>query len=366
MIGRIVAALLLAPCSLLAQAAAAHDSTRTVTWGAFVDAYYAWDANRPGPGNFDRAFTTQPARQDEFNVNLAFVEVKLAGARTRGRLALQAGTSVQSNYAGEPRTGSVSGPDLARHVQEAVVGVRAAQALWVDAGIYLSHIGQESWISRDDPTYTRSLIAEYSPYYETGVKATWAASAKLTVQLHLLNGWQNIAESNRAKALGLRLDYAASPHLTVGYANFLGNEAPDTARARTRVFNEAYLAWSAGPLGVWLTVDHGLQGRGPASGTSSWYGGAAIARVRLSPTVALAGRLERYADPDGVIIAAGTAGAFVANGASVGVDVDAGGGALWRTELRGYRASHAVFPLRGGAGSSREDAFVVSSLALTF
>lgn len=364
-------AALLVPGVLAAQApappaTAAPDTSRAVTFGAFVDTYYAWDANHPGPGNFDRAFTTQPARQDEFNVNLAFVEVKLAGARTRGRLALQAGTSVQSNYAGEPRTGSVSGPDLARHVQEAVVGVRPAKALWVDAGIYLSHIGQESWISRDNPTYTRSLIADYSPYYETGVKATWAAGAKLTVQLHLLNGWQNISETNRAKALGLRLDYVVSPHLTVGYADFVGNEAPDTAPARARVFNEVYLAWSAGRLGVWLTVDHGLQGRRPAPGTSTWYGGAAIARVRLSPTFALAGRVERYADPDGVIVSTGTAGSFVANGASVGVDVRVPSGVLWRTEVRGYRARDRVFPRRGGGSFSRDDAFLVSSLALTF
>jgi hypothetical protein len=190
----------------------AQDSARTVTLGGFVDAYFAWDFNRPGPGNFDRSFTTQPARHDEFNVNLAFVELKLSGPQVRGRLALQAGTSVQANYAGEPTTGAVSGPDLARHIQEAVVGVRAARTLWIDAGIYLSHIGQESWISRDNPTYSRSLIAEFSPYYETGVKATWAAGSRLTAQLHVLNGWQNISETNQDKAVGVGRADLLSPH----------------------------------------------------------------------------------------------------------------------------------------------------------
>jgi hypothetical protein len=45
------------------------------------------------------------------------VETKLDGPRIRGRLALQAGTSVQSNYAAAPRIGLVSGPDLARLIQ---------------------------------------------------------------------------------------------------------------------------------------------------------------------------------------------------------------------------------------------------------
>ncbi|HEV2671314.1 MAG TPA: outer membrane beta-barrel protein, partial [Gemmatimonadales bacterium] len=247
--------------SLLALSGQTRDTTRTLNWGAFVDTYYAWDFNRPGAGGFDRAYTTQPARHDEFNVNLAHVEVRLAGPRTRGRLALQAGTSVQSNYAGEPQTGTVSGPDLARHIQEAVVGVRLASRLWIDGGIYLSHIGQESWISRDNPTYSRSLIADYSPYYEAGVKATWTASSKLTGQFHILNGWQNISETNTDKAIGMRLDYAATPNVALGYANFVGNEAPDTVASRLRVFNEVFGLVTSGPLNFWLTLDYGLQRR---------------------------------------------------------------------------------------------------------
>jgi hypothetical protein len=342
----------------------AQDTARTVTVGGFVDAYYAWDFARPGPASFDRAYTTQAARHDEFNVNLAYLELKLSGPRVRGRLALQAGTSVQSNYAGEPTTGAVSGPSLARHIQEAVVGVRASGSLWVDAGIYLSHIGQESWISRDNPTYTRSLIAEFSPYYEAGVKATWAATRRLTAQLHVLNGWQNIAETNHDKAIGLRLDYVVSPHLSVGYDNFIGNEAPDTAASRLRVFNEVLAALNAGRWQGWITLDYGLQRRAPAAGTSSWYGGAAIVRYAAGAKVALSARLEAYADPDGVIVATGTPSAFRATGASLGVDVTPAPGTLWRTEVRALAARHAIFPV-GGGGFSANDSFLVSSLALT-
>src|SRR5581483_2607069 len=173
--------------------------------------------------------------------------------RVRGRLALQAGTSVQSNYAGEPTNGAISGPTLARHIQEATAGFLVTRGLWVDAGIYLSHIGQESWISRDNPTYTRSLIADYTPYYEAGVKATWAATSRATLQLHALNGWQNISETNDDKALGFRVDYVVSPHVTVGYDNFLGNELPDTVVARVRFFNEVFGAFTGGNISAWLT-----------------------------------------------------------------------------------------------------------------
>jgi hypothetical protein len=351
-------------CTLAPTVMAAQDTTRTVTVGAFVDTYYAWDFNRPGPGNLDRSFTTQPARHDEFNVNLAHVELKLSSERTRARLALQAGTSVQSNYAGEPRLGGIAGPELARHVQEAVAGVRVAPGLWVDAGVYLSHIGQESWISRDNPTYSRSLIADYSPYYETGIKATWSASPKLTAQLHVVNGWQNISETNTDKAVGLRLDYAASSHLVLGYSNFVGNEVLDTVPSRVRVFNELLALATAGNASVWVTADVGRQQRA-GGGWSTWYGGAVIGRVKVSPGVALAGRVERYGDPDGVIVATGTPDAFRVSGASVNLDVTVAGNALWRTELRGFSARDPIFPRHGGAGVSNRNGFLVSSLALT-
>ncbi len=149
---------------------AAADSGPKVTLGAFIDAYYAWDRDRPA--NFDRAYTTQPARHAEFNVNLAFVEATVAGPRYRGRLAPQWGTSVQANYAGEPRLGGISGPSVSQFLQEATVGYQVAPTLWVDGGIFFAHTGMEGWISRDNLTYSRSLIADFSPFYETGVKVT--------------------------------------------------------------------------------------------------------------------------------------------------------------------------------------------------
>jgi len=173
----LAAAALLAPAALAAQpptqtpaapppaadttarAAAPADSAPTIRFGGFVDGYYAYDAGRPA--SRDRSFAggalfgTQPARHNEFNVNLAFVDATLTSDRYRGRLALQFGTSVQANYIGEPRQGQVSGPDVQQYIQEAVAGYRIGKGLWVDGGIFFSNMGMESWISSDNPTYTR-------------------------------------------------------------------------------------------------------------------------------------------------------------------------------------------------------------------
>lgn len=357
------------PTMLVAQAGwpatATTDTTAKVTVGGFVDTYYAFDFNQPA--NLDRAFTTQAARHDEFNVNLAFVEVKLDAPRMRGRLALQTGTAVQANYANEPRKGAISGPDLARFIQEAVVGTRIASNLWIDGGIFLSHIGMEGFISRENPIYTRSLVADYSPYYESGLKATWQATSTLSALFTVVNGWQNISETNAAKSAGVRLDYSPSSATTLSYFNYGGDEALDSATHRQfRFYNGVGFRRVLSPKALVMgEVDYGMQGHASGSGHSTWHGGMVTGRYEVAPTAAIVGRVERYSDRDQVILVTGVAQGLSANGASLGVDVTPQPRVAWRSELKGLLGDGAVFPKRTGSRSTSE-LFVVTSLALSF
>lgn len=354
---------LLAGSALLALPVLAQDSARpAITFGGFIDGYYAYDFGRPG--SIDRFFTTQPARHNEFNVNLAFVEARLTHWKVRGRLALQAGTSVQSNYAAEPGIGAISGSSLSRHIQEAYAGVRLSEKLWVDGGIFYSHIGQESWASRDNPTYSRSFIADYTPYYSTGVRAVWQVSSRLTAHFHLVNGWQIISESNGSKSGGIRLEYAASPSLLLGYSNFIGNELPDSVESHVRFFNQGFARATLGRTTWWLTLDYGRQDTDLEDG-ASWVGGALIGQVQASARLALSARLERYSDPDQIIILTGQSAGFQTWSGSVGLDLKVADVALWRVELRAMRGDDPLWPDRDGP-PRRDGGFVVTSLGLSF
>jgi hypothetical protein len=354
------------------RAQAATDTTVKLTFGAFLDGYLAWDFGRPP--SFDRSFaggslfTTQPARHNEFNINLAYLEARLDGQRVRGRLALQAGTSVQSNYSGEPANGAVSGPTLGRFIQEAVAGAKLSDNLWVDGGIFFSHMGMESWISRDNLTYTRSLVAEYSPYYQSGVKITWTPSAKLTAQADIVNGWQNISENNTGKGAGIRLDYVADSAFTVSYYNFFSDEAG----SQLRTFNGIGLKRVSGKLTILGEFDVGSQNHASGGGSSStWYGYTAVARVQPMPKVAVNSRFEGYSDRDQTIIVTGSSAygpnpPFEGMGASLGVDVAPQARLLWRAELRGFNNKAALFPNGSGGAPKKTNAMLVTSMALTF
>jgi hypothetical protein len=340
----------------------AADTAVRVKVGAFIDGYYAWDTGRPRA--FDRAYTTQPARHNEFNINLAFVEATLRGERIRGRVALQAGTSVQSNYAAEPRVGSVSGGDLMRSVQEATVGVRVHPRLWVDGGVYFSYIGLESWISRDNPTYTRSLIADYTPYYLSGVKLTWQVAPQLVAQAHVMNGWQNVSESNADKAVGTRLEWRPHPTLSLGWGTFIGNQQPDSVPARPRLFNQVTARWLPAGWDLSATLDLGRQRR-PTAGSDHWTGSALVVRRAVSGTTAVVARVEHLFDRGQVLVVTGTRDGFRTTGASLGLDKTLDQRVLWRTEARAFRSGDAVWPQGGRAAADRRSALLVTSLALT-
>jgi len=52
-----------------------------------------------------------------------------------------------------------------------------------------------------------------------------------------------------------------------------------------------------------------------------WYGATLVGRLWVTPTWALAARVERFADGDGVLATTASGAPFRTNGASVGIDV---------------------------------------------
>lgn len=372
MVRSFAAVLLAVPLALSAQSDSAKRASSPpspqVTWSGFLDTYVAWDAGRPR--TLDRGFSTTAARHGEFNVNLAHIAAAYESPNVRGRLALQAGTSVQVNYAAEPRVGAASGPDLSRMLQEAYAGVRLGQGLWVDAGLYFAPFGRESWISADNWTYTRSLIADNSPYYQTGVRLSWQATPTLAAQFHLINGWQNISETNDDKAIAASLDWTVAKGHVLSWDAFAGNEQPDSLPRRLRVFNE--ISWQGAltdRLEAMATFDLGQQARSTSTGgTATWWGTALIARQAVTPgRVWVALRGEAYHDPDRVIVQPTGTAALVTRGGSVNLDVAPQPGVLWRTELRTLRGREAIFDDRDAAGGlARRNVVLVTSMSWRF
>lgn len=331
----------------------AQDQPKTTVSG-FADVYYCYDFSKPI--SRDRSFTTQPMRHNEFTLNLGMIDVKYQGPAVRGRFAFQTGTYVQSNLAAEP--------SLLKNVLEASVGSEIGSDVWVDLGIFPSHIGFEGIVSKDNWNYSRSLLADYSPYYESGIRVTATLSGRLTVRGLLLNGWQNIAETNDSKAFGSQVQYKPSESVLLNWSTFVGNEQPDSLSPLLRVFNDLYaVATLSGNWSVAVVFDFGMQKHAGGDSYDSWHASSVMIRCSLSDQWALAGRLEYFHDSHGIIIPTGTPDNFTTTAASANVDYAPAPNLVWRLEVRGFGSRDAIYPTR--TGFKVADGFVVLSAAVS-
>ncbi|MBC5992251.1 porin [Pontibacter cellulosilyticus] len=321
---------------------------------AGVDVYYAYDFSEPF--SKDRLFTTQAFRHNEFNLNWGFIQADYNAARVRGTLALHTGTYVQANYAAETN-------ELTRLIAQANAGVKLAEGVWLDMGILPSHIGYESTFSINNEIYTRALMAENSPYFETGAQLTANVSESITLKFLVLNGWQNIQETNDAKSLGFGISYAPTNELILSYNNYYGNEAPTGVDAKRRYFHNVYVGYTFSErFNVAGSIDYGRQELWDSNEKGSWYAGLLLARYRLSSKFAVAGRVEHYNDRHQIIITTNTPEGFQTSSASLNLDYMPTPNFKWRAEVRGYTSEDRVFV--GEDGAQYDNLLLVTSFAV--
>jgi hypothetical protein len=231
-----------------------------------------------------------------------------------------------------------------------------------------SHIGFESAVGKDDWTLTRSLVAENSPYFETGVKLGYTSEkGDWQFALLALNGWQRIRfrDGYTGVSFGTQATWKPSDKVTLNHSAFFGNDTPDTARL-FRQYHNLYGVFQLDPkLGLIAGVDIGWQERSPdGKGMNAWASPVAILRYSPKEKWAMALRAEYYADPDGVIVATGTPNGFRTRGMSLNLDHKPIRKMMLRVEGRLLRSRDAIFMKDGQAKNSNASVAVSVAVSL--
>jgi Putative beta-barrel porin-2, OmpL-like. bbp2 len=274
---------------------------------------------------------------------------------------LQAGTYVQDNYAAEPA--------LLKNIFEANAGfsISKKNRLWIDAGIFGSHIGFESAITSDNWTLTRSLLAENSPYYLAGAKMTYKPKEKWELAALVLNGWQRIqrVSGSSLPSFGTQLKYTKSDKWTLNWSTFIGTDDPDLIR-RMRYFSNLFAQVQINKkFGLIAGFDLGAQQR--SKNSSQYYGWLSpvlLAQIRLKEKWKTAFRVEYYRDSRGVIIPTNIPNGFETAGISWNLDYSPAQNFVWRFETRYLKSPDKLFP-RGNV-FVRDDVFFGTSVAVKF
>jgi hypothetical protein len=324
---------------------------------AWLDVYYGYDFLKPNNNN-RAGFLYNHTRHNEVNLNLAFLKANYETDKVKANIALGTGTYMQYNYAAEPT--------ILQNIYEANVGIKLAKNTWLEAGVLPSHIGFEGAISKDCWALSRSLLAENSPYFETGVKLTHTPNEKLTLAALFLNGWQRIkrVEANSTPTFGTQIMYQPNKKITFNWSTFIGNDKPDSMR-QMRYFNDFYAIFEITPtFGMITGFDIGLEQKSfKNTQMNVWYSPIVIARLKATQKWTLAARGELYKDAKGVIISTEIPD-FHLIGFSLNADYQVIENVIWRMEARNLKSNGNAFSSNRGLENSNFS--ILTSLAISF
>lgn len=347
--------------SVFNSAKAQKDSIKPLNFSGYIETYYSYDFANPGNHN-RQPFAYSYNRHNEFNLNLGFVKLAYNKGRVRANIALMAGTYSNDNLAAEP--------GVLKNILEANAGIKLSEKknLWVDAGIFGSHIGFESAVGKDCWNLTRGILADNSPYYESGVRLGYTSdNEKWFLSALILNGWQRIyrVNGNNMPAFGHQVTFKPNSKITLNSSSFIGSDKPDSTR-QMRYFHNFYGIFQLHEkFGITAGFDFGAEQTAKGSSDyNTWYTPVLILKVSPSSKINIAARGEYYSDSKGVIIATGTPNGFQTLGYSLNFDYLFRDNIMWRIEGRAFASKDNIFSLDNKPAA--QNYFITTSLAISF
>jgi hypothetical protein len=334
-----------------------QDSTskKHFQFSGFADIYYQYDFDKPAAK--DRPFFLyNHKRHNEISINLALLKLTYQQKKLKANLAIMAGNYAQYNLSAEPK--------LLKNIYEANIGYEFSKKLSVDVGIFPSHIGIESAISKDNWNMSRSLLAENSPYFETGIKVTFTPNKKWTTTLFVLNGWQNIQETNSSKAIGTQVQFKPTDKWLFNSSTFIGNEKPNNAK-QLRLFHNFYATYTpTSKIGLSVLLDAGAEKKFQSDGYNNWMGAGVLLKYSPIKKWSATGRIEYYKDKNGVLIFTNTANGFNTSGYSLNIDYQPTRYIVFRADARYLNSKDEIFEKNGIA--KKDNFSLLGSIAVWF
>jgi len=339
-------------CNLFAQ----DNSDIKFIFSGFLETYYSYDFNQP-QSEGKLPFMYNYNRHNEFNVNIGLLRAKVEYENVYASIALHSGTYVDDNYANEK----------IKYLNEAFVGLYMDKAKRnsIEVGILPSYIGFESAITATNLNVTRSILAENSPYFMTGVKYNYKQSDKWNFAVLVTNGWQRINKPQKdvAPSFGTQIIYKSTPSSTLNWSTFIGKEFFGT-ELTMRYFSNLYYdnKWND----KWRTIvgfDFGLQDTSSKNnGYENWLSPVFIAQYSINTKWQSAFRVEYYQDKSNVIIAVDDQ--FETLGLSLNFDYLPNSKVKFRTEARYFDSKEKVFLKNENLVNS--NLFLTTSLSFEF
>jgi hypothetical protein len=272
-------------------------------YGAYLDLSYVLNFNFP-ENHLWRSRSTA-ARHNELAPNMGLVYVRKDATESSPwgmELGLQGGydSKTFAYLQGEKK---VDGADTWRHLHRANVSYLAplGNGLTVTAGLFNSLIGYESLYAKENANYTRSWIADNTPYMMFGVNARYPVNDKLMVAAFVINGYYHLSHPNDQPSYGAQWSYKMTPRVTATQTVYWGPDQSKTALEFWRLYGNHILEWKGDDVTIAASYDIGTENIAtqPGSPRAFVMGGNVMGRWHIAGPWSVAVRPEFYWDRNG-------------------------------------------------------------------
>lgn len=200
-----------------------------------VDCNYSYSFNNPIDNTV--VGSTALARNNEMQVSAAHVGGDFYFEGARAHIVTQFGTrsTVVPRNDFSPYKGQYQLAEAYRYLAEANAGYHfnVLYGINVDAGMFMSYIGLNSYYQVENWEYQASFTSDNTPWFFNGMRVQVFPTKKLKIEPWIINGWQSYGMYNKQPGIGGNITWCPNENLKLLTNNYYGADAagiPDRKR----------------------------------------------------------------------------------------------------------------------------------------
>jgi hypothetical protein len=241
-----------------------------------VDANYSYSFNEPIDNTV--VGSTALARNNEMQISAVHIGGDFYNNNARAHIVAQFGTrsTVVPRNDYSVYKGQYQLADVYRYLAEANAGYHfnVLHGINVDAGMFMSYIGLNSYYQVENWEYQASFTSDNTPWFFNGIRLQIFATKKLKIEPWIINGWQSYGMFNKQPGVGGNITWCPNENIKLLTNNYYGADAAGIPnRKRFHTDNSALVRYFNRPkskfiskMAFSLTGDFGFEKGGGVNG----------------------------------------------------------------------------------------------------
>ncbi len=208
---------------------------RYFTPSVMIDLNYTYSFNNPNDNTV--VGSTALARNNEVTLSALHFGGDFNYKNARARFMTQFGTRsvVVPRNDVSPYKGQYQLANVYRYLSEAYAGYHFNKwyGINVDAGLFMSYIGLNSFYQCENWEYQASFTSDNTPWFFNGVRVQIHPTKHLKIEPWVINGWQSYGRFNSMPGIGGNITWNPTSNFKLITNNYYGTDAaglPDRKR----------------------------------------------------------------------------------------------------------------------------------------